>query len=89
MGHPGQEGGPAIAKLLLGHHNLQGKLPLTYPASVNSSMTRNPAYPDRIDAVNGTAVFSEGINMGYRCYLSTNTTILFPFGFGLSYTKFT
>ncbi|KAJ5825343.1 Fn3-like domain-containing protein [Penicillium riverlandense] len=88
MGHPGQEGGAAIADLLLGQHNPQGKLPVTYPASVNSSMTRNPEYPNRVDGENGTAVFSEGINTSYRWYLSTNTPVLFPFGFGLSYTTF-
>lgn len=88
MGHPGQEGGAAIADLLLGRHNPQGKLPVTYPASVNSSMTRNPRYPNRVDGVNGTAVFSEGINTSYRWYLSTNTSVLFPFGYGLSYTTF-
>ncbi|OQD86253.1 hypothetical protein PENANT_c008G07144 [Penicillium antarcticum] len=88
MGHPGQEGGAAIADLLLGEHNPQGKLPVTYPASVNSSMTRNPDYPNRVDGQNDTAVFSEGINTSYRWYLSTNTSVLFPFGFGLSYTTF-
>jgi beta-glucosidase len=36
----------------------------------------------------GTAVFSEGINSAYRWYLSTNTSVLFPFGYGLSYTSF-
>lgn len=88
MGHPGQEGGAAIADLLLGHYNPQGKLPVTYPASVNSSMTRNPDYPNRVDGENGTAVFSEGINTSYRWYLSSRTPVLFPFGFGLSYTTF-
>lgn len=88
MGHPGQEGGAAIADLLLGRYNPQGKLPVTYPASVNSSMTRNPDYPNRVDGENGTAVFSEGINTSYRWYISTDTPVLFPFGFGLSYTTF-
>ncbi|KAJ5272426.1 Fn3-like domain-containing protein [Penicillium angulare] len=88
MGHPGQEGGAAIADLLLGRHSPQGRLPVTYPLSVNSSMTRNPEYPSRVDGANGTAVFSEGINTSYRWYLSTNTPVLFPFGFGLSYTTF-
>jgi beta-glucosidase len=88
MGYPGQEGGPAIAKLLLDQNKLQGRLPLMYPASLNSSMTRNPAYPGRIDAASGTSVFSERINVGYRWYLKTNTSVLFPFGFGLSYTNF-
>ncbi|KAK9244603.1 glycosyl hydrolase family 3 C-terminal domain-containing protein [Lipomyces tetrasporus] len=88
MGDPGQEGGGAIADLLLGYYTPQGRLPVTYPASINSSMTRNPAYPDLVDAPSDTAVFSEGINTSYRWYLSTNTSVLFPFGYGLSYTTF-
>ena len=88
MGHPGQEGGAAIADLLIGRHNPQGKLPVTYPAAVNSTMTRNPSYPNRVNGENGTAIFSEGMNTSYRWYLSTNTPVLFPFGFGLSYTRF-
>jgi beta-glucosidase len=51
-------------------------------------MTRNPDFPNRVDGQNGTAIFSEGINTSYRWYLSTNTSVLFPFGFGLSYTTF-
>lgn len=88
MGYPGQEGGPAIADLLLGRRTPQGRLPITYPASVNSSMTRNPAYPNRVEGANGTAVFSEGINTSYRWYLYANTSVLFPFGYSISCTTF-
>ncbi|OJJ73697.1 hypothetical protein ASPBRDRAFT_41398 [Aspergillus brasiliensis CBS 101740] len=88
MGNPGQEGGRATASLLFGDHNPQGKLPITYPKSVNDTVTRNPQYPERMATESGTAVFSEGINSAYRWYLSTNTSVLFPFGYGLSYTSF-
>lgn len=88
MGYPGQEGGRAAVDLLLGRRSPQGRLPITYPASVNTTVTRNPSYPERWNADNASAVFSDGLNTGYRWYLSTNTSVLFPFGYGLSYTTF-
>jgi beta-glucosidase len=88
MGHPGQEGGRATADLLLGRRSPQGRLPVTYPVSRNATVTRDPAYPERWDANNATAVFSDGLNTGYRWYLYANTSTLFPFGHGLSYTSF-
>ncbi|KAF4318714.1 hypothetical protein BBO99_00007138 [Phytophthora kernoviae] len=88
MMYPNQEGGWATADLLLGNHNPQGRLPVTYPTSVNTSMTRNPDYPERIPDAEENITFSEGINNGYRWYTYSNTTVLFPFGYGLSYTSF-
>jgi beta-glucosidase len=88
MGNPGQQGGRATAALLFGDYNPQGKLTITYPQSVNNTVTRNPKYPERMATKSGTAIFSEGINSAYRWYLSTNTSVLFPFGYGLSYTSF-
>ncbi|KAI9731943.1 MAG: hypothetical protein M1834_004394 [Cirrosporium novae-zelandiae] len=88
MGFPGQEGGWATADLLLGNRNPQGRLPVTYPTSLNSTVTRNPAYPERIDTESGNATFSEGLNISHRWYYYTNTSVLFPFGYGLTYTSF-
>ncbi|RLN73010.1 hypothetical protein BBJ28_00022535 [Nothophytophthora sp. Chile5] len=88
MLYPNQEGGWATADLLLGNKNPQGRLPVTYPSSLNSSMTRNPDYAERVDTESGNATFSEGLNNGYRWYTHTNTSVLFPFGFGLTYTSF-
>ena len=58
------------------------RLPLTYPSSVDATVTRNPAYPERMNTETGTALFSKGMNSAYRWYLSTDTSVLFPFGFG-------
>ncbi|POM70291.1 Family 3 Glycoside hydrolase, partial [Phytophthora palmivora] len=88
MLYPNQEGGWATADLLLGNNVPQGRLPVTYPTSLNSTMTRNPDYPERVGTESGNATFSEGLNNGYRWYTHTNTSVLFPFGFGLSYTSF-
>jgi beta-glucosidase len=85
--YPGQMGGPAIADLLFGNVNPSGKLPITFPASVND-------LPHPVIAVppDGTTPFpvdyTEGFNVGYKWYDSQNITPLFPFGFGLSYTTF-
>jgi len=88
MMYPGQESSNAIADLLLGTHNPQGRLPVTYPIALNKSLTRDPAYPGRAATADGNATFSEGVNSGYRWYKYSDTPVLFPFGFGLSYTTF-
>lgn len=88
MMYAGQEGGWATADLLFGRHTPQGKLPVTYPVSVNQSVTHDPSYPGRVGPAGGNATFSEGVNSGYRWYKFANIPVLFPFGYGLSYTTF-
>ncbi|KAG2521676.1 hypothetical protein BBO99_00005861 [Phytophthora kernoviae] len=85
---PNQEGGWAADDLLLGNNNPQGRLPVTYPASLDSTMTHNPCYPERVAMSSGNATFSEGLNNSYCWYVHTNTSVLFPIGYGLSYTSF-
>lgn len=85
--YPGQRGGQAIANLLFGTVNPSGKLPITFPASVDQLPRKAVATPP-----DGTTPFpvnySEGFNVGYKWYDSQGLTPLFPFGFGLSYTTF-
>ena len=83
--YPGEEDGDAVANVLFGIANPSGKLPITFPASVDQTPARDPSsYPG-----NGQEVhYTEGIEVGYRWYLSHNAQPLFPFGFGLSYTTF-
>ena len=84
---PGQQGGPAIANLLFGAVNPSGKLPITFPASVNQ--LPRPAIAQPPDGTTPFPVnYSEGFNVGYKWYDSQGLTPLFPFGFGLSYTTF-
>jgi beta-glucosidase len=84
---PGQQGGPAIANLLFGAVNPSGKLPITFPASVNQ--LPRPAIAQPPDGVTPFPVsYFEGFNVGYKWYDSQGLTPLFPFGFGLSYTTF-
>jgi beta-glucosidase len=84
---PGQRGGPAIANLLFGAVNPSGKLPITFPASVEQ--LPHPAIAQPPDGVTPFPVdYSEGFNVGYKWYDSQGLVPLFPFGFGLSYTAF-
>lgn len=83
--YPGEEDGRAVADVLTGKADPSGKLPLTFPMSVDQTLARNPAqYP----GANGTADYSEGLDVGYRGYAADNERPLFPFGYGLSYTTF-
>ena len=83
--YPGQESGNAIAALLFGDVNPSGKLPVTFPRSLDQVPASTPA---QWTGVNGKVQYSEGLQVGYRWYDAQNLTPLFPFGFGLSYTTF-
>ena len=96
--YPGQEGGPAIADLLTGRADPGGKLPVTFPVRIEDAPARAPRFPERMPRAgrgggpSGDAppavVFSEGIFVGYRWYDQQGIEPLFPFGHGLSYTRF-
>jgi beta-glucosidase len=79
---PGQQGGHAIARMLVGHSNPSGKLPLTFPKKLEDNPTHD-YYPG-----NDEGNYGEGVFVGYRYYDSKQVEPLFPFGHGLSYTSF-
>ncbi|MER7506403.1 glycoside hydrolase family 3 C-terminal domain-containing protein [Nonomuraea pusilla] len=85
MWYPGQEGGDATAALLLGAENPGGRLPVTFPRRPGDAPT---AIPERYPGVEGRAVYGEGVLVGYRHYDAHGIEPLFPFGHGLSYTRF-
>ncbi len=83
--YPGQEDGNALAAVLFGDVNPSARLPLTFPRTAAAIPTsRKVQWP----GVSGHSMYSERLNVGYRWYDATGTKPLFPFGFGLSYTKF-
>ncbi|MBB5059861.1 beta-glucosidase [Granulicella aggregans] len=85
----GDEGGPAEAKILLGLANPGGKLPMTWGKALEDYPATSPAHPERSSAgVDGKTTFSEGVLVGYRWFDDQKIEPLFPFGYGLSYTKF-
>ena len=81
----GQETGAAMAALIFGTVDPSGKLPVTFPASLSQVPAQTTAqWPGTSTGV----TYSEGVDIGYRWYQSQNITPAFPFGYGLSYTKF-
>ena len=90
MWWPGDEGGWATANVLLGRVSPAGRLPFTWARSLAEyCCAANPAYPERTAAgVEGKTTYSEGIFVGYRWFDKEKIEPLYPFGFGLSYSKF-
>jgi beta-glucosidase len=81
----GQETGAAMAALIFGTADPSGKLPVTFPSSLSQVPAQTTAqWPGTATGV----TYSEGVDIGYRWYQSQNITPAFPFGYGLSYTKF-
>jgi beta-glucosidase len=89
MWWPGDEGGWATANVLAGRKNPAGRLPFTWAQRLTDYAAGDPAHPERAgNDPNGKASFSEGIDVGYRWFDRLGTVPRYPFGFGLSYTRF-
>ncbi|MCF3963102.1 glycoside hydrolase family 3 C-terminal domain-containing protein [Streptomyces fuscigenes] len=83
--YPGQESGNAIAALLYGDVNPSGRLPVTFPKSLDQVPASTAA---QWPGVNGKVQYSEGLDVGYKYYDAKGETPLYPFGYGLSYTSY-
>jgi beta-glucosidase len=89
MWWPGDEGGVAEAKTLLGQNDPGGKLPMTWAKALGDYAATSPAHPERsAKGVDGKTTFSEGVLVGYRWFDDKKIQPLYPFGYGLSYTTF-
>jgi len=101
--YPGQEGGTAIAEVLLGKRSPEGKLPVSFDRSWEENPSAAFYYPIKgadtalhitendappVDYVIPHVKYDDGLMVGYRYWTSTGKHPLFPFGFGLSYTTF-
>ncbi len=82
--YPGQEGGRAIAEVLFGDTNPSGKLPVTFGKRYDDY----PSAPYYSLHPSGRSPYGEGVFVGYRGFEAKGVEPLFPFGFGLSYTRF-
>jgi beta-glucosidase len=86
---PGDEGGWATARLLLGRSNPAGRLPVTWASALEDYPASDPRHPERSSAgVDHRTTFSEGLDVGYRGFDRQGVAPLFPFGHGLSYSRF-
>ncbi|WP_213814260.1 glycoside hydrolase family 3 protein [Glaciihabitans sp. dw_435] len=81
----GQRQGSAIARILFGDVNPSGHLPVTFPFSEDETPTSTEA---QFPGIGLDAQYSEGINVGYKGYIDQDIDVKYPFGYGLSYTKF-
>ena len=79
----GQAGAGALVDLLFGDISPSGKLAETFPLGLNDSPSQEnfANHPRQL-------VYREGLNVGYRYFLTHDKPVLFPFGHGLSYTQF-
>ena len=78
----GTEAGNAIANVLFGDYNPSGKLPMTFPREVGQI----PIYYNHFST--GRPAKDENQNNYVSAYIDLKNSPKFPFGFGLSYTKF-
>jgi beta-glucosidase len=86
--YPGQAGGRAIAEVLAGAVNPSGRLPITFPESLDQ--TPRPVLPG-LGTPWGTPTtieYQEGAEIGYRWFAATGATPMYAFGHGLGYTTF-
>ena len=79
----GQAVGKAVVDILYGKANPSGRLAETFPRCLEDT----PCYLTYGKGVDRSE-YMEGVFVGYRYYVSKNQDVLFPFGYGLSYTTF-
>lgn len=79
----GNETGRGIADIVFGDVNPSGKLSLSWPADVR----HNPTYVNW-GSTKGRVLYGEDVYVGYKYYEKVGREVLFPFGHGLSYTRF-
>lgn len=96
----GQEAGNALADVLSGRVSPSGKLPMTIPIRYEDvpsashfpgAQTGEPDEPiafGRREAPPSVVTYEEGIYVGYRHYATHGVPVAYPFGYGLSYTRF-
>ena len=101
--YPGQEGGTAVAEVLFGKHNPEGKLPVSFDRAWEDNPSYAYYYPiagadtklhvvendhPPVDLTIGHVKYEDRLMVGYRYWTTMGKHPLFPFGYGLSYTTF-
>ena len=98
--YAGSKGADAVANILFGDVNPSAKLPMTFPLNVadlpHTTVVQPPPTAKEIVAGFHTKLtkptfdvhYEEGLKVGYKWYDAENKPVLFPFGYGLSYTTY-
>lgn len=97
--YAGSDGANAVGNVLFGIANPSGKLPNTFPKSEadlpRPTIARPPQMNWNAPSQQGAAkvpdygvTYDEGVKVGYKWYDAEKKPVLFPFGYGLSYTTF-
>ncbi len=84
---PGQEGGNAVKDVVSGVVNPSGKLATTFPEQYLDVPSAR-SFPGTPAEMPTNVKYTEGIYVGYRYFEKNNVPVLYPFGYGLSYTDF-
>jgi beta-glucosidase len=101
--YPGSRGATALANVLTGVVNPSAKLPMTFPLSDSDlphptipqlsaedrNQGRNAVVGETHVASKYSVTYDEGLKVGYKWYDAEKKQVLFPFGYGLSYTTYT
>jgi len=95
--YAGSKGADAVANILFGEVNPSAKLPMTFPRSVSDLPHPEIAMPPPekvhidpwfLSKPTFDFHYDEGLKVGYKWYDAEDKPVLFPFGYGLSYTTF-
>jgi beta-glucosidase len=87
--YPGSSGGEAIARVLTGEVNPSGRLPVTFPRSLEQLPRPHlDGFPEQRNARISVDYTIEGAAVGYKWFDRRRLEPLFPFGHGLSYSRF-
>ena len=81
-GFAGEGENEALCELLCGRANFSGKLSETFPRSLQDTFKGGKTYDGETD------LYDDGIFVGYRYYDREKKDVMFPFGYGLSYSTF-
>ncbi len=86
--YSGAQGGQAIADVLFGAVDAAGRLPMTFPASIDQYPRATLPGLGLAPKTQFDVAYTEGADVGYRRFAATGQAPLFAFGHGLSYTTF-
>jgi len=100
--YAGSRGADAVANIVFGDVNPSAKLPMTFPRSEadlpHPTIVKPPKVTRDADGQGWKRIaarlpafqvtYDEGVKVGYKWYDAENKAVLFPFGYGLSYTTY-